>query len=329
VAQVELRLFDKRQELADPGVPTRKINFLGVVPESRSSSRSTDDMPVPPSSGDSGGGGVARGELRLRVLRSLPSTHQQYLFKEIRILCRYHLRKWQIPAAEVTPEELLSEIWRKLLGTVSLDNEQAEKLTALSGEWSINLDAPERDGRVVWLIQEIGGSNAIAHRLEDISRQRHGRFQPDRGRPIVQLSGEDDVTETGTDPEEPNALHHVDAQRIWHGLLITANLKFKAHDDVLMLLRVMDDVRDVLEEPSGQWPIKRMVDLLNKRFPPSSWTDDRVDNAKRRLVNWIKRLMQTNGFDTTDLEDLFARVARNQEKGERVLLPGLDPRKVN
>jgi hypothetical protein len=96
-----------------------------------------------------------------------------------------------------------------------------------------------------------------------------------------------------------------------------------------MLLRVMDDVRDILEESSSQWPIRRMVDLLNKRFPPSLWTDDRVDNAKRRLVNWIKRLMQANALDTTDLEDLFARVARNQEKGERVLLPESGPRKVN
>jgi len=296
------------------------------VPESRSSSRSTHDTPVRP---PAGGDGVARGELRLRVLCSLPSTHQQYLFEEILNLCRYHLRKWRIPATDVTAEELLSEIWEKLLGTVSLDNEQTEESTPLSGEWSINPDAPERDGRVVWLIEEIGGSNAIAHRLEDISRQRHGRFQPNRGRPIVQLRDEDKPTETASDPEGPNRLHDMDVRRIWRGLLITANLRFQAHDDVLMLLRVMDDFREILEESSGQWPIKRMVDLLNKRFGTSSWTDDRADNAKRRLVNWIKRLMETNGLDTTDLEDLFARVARNQEKGERVLLPGAGPHKVN
>jgi hypothetical protein len=270
---------------------------------------------------------VGRGELRLRVLRSLPSTHQQYLFKEIRNLCRAYLRKWQVPAAEVTPGELVSEIWQKLLGTVSLDNEQPEEATALPIEWSIDANAPERDGRVVWLIREIGGSAAIAHRLEDISRQRYGRFQPERGRPIVQL--EDEPTETASDPEEPNTFNHVDAHRIWRGLLITAKLQFQECDDVLMLLRVMDELRDILDESSGQWPIKRIVDLLNKRFPPSSWTDDRVDNAKRRLVNWIKRLMQKHGFDTTDLEDLFARVARNQERGERVLLRESGPRKVN
>ena len=96
-----------------------------------------------------------------------------------------------------------------------------------------------------------------------------------------------------------------------------------------MLLRVMDDVRDIFEESSGQWPIKRMVALLNKRFPSSTWTDDRVDNAKRSLMNWIKRLMQTNGFDATDVKDWFARVARKQEKNEQVSMPGLDPHKAN
>jgi hypothetical protein len=270
---------------------------------------------------------VGRGDLRLRVLCSLPSTHQQYLFKEIRVLCRNYLRKCLVPAAEVTPEELVSEIWQKLLGTVSLDDEQTEELTALPPEWSVDLDAPERDGRVVWLIREIGGFAAIAHRLEDISRQRHGRFQPGRGRPIVQLGDEDEPAEIASGREEPNMFHDVDARRIWRGLVITANLQFQAHDDVLMLLRVMDDVRDILDESSGQWPIKRMVDLLNTHFPPPSWTDDRVDNAKRRLLNWIKHLRQTHGFDTTDLEGLLARVARKQEKSEEV--PGLDPRKAN
>ncbi|PWU08943.1 MAG: hypothetical protein C5B47_04000 [Verrucomicrobia bacterium] len=227
----------------------------------------------------------------------------------------------------MTPDELLSEIWQKLLGTVSLGNEQAGELTTLPAEWSINSDAPERDGRVVWLIREIGGSGAIAHRLEDISRQRHGRFQPGRGRPIVQLGDDDDGAETVSDPDQPNTLDHVDAHRIWRGMLLTANLQFGGEDDVLVLLRLMDDFRDILDESSGQWPIKRMVDLLNERFPASSWTDDRVDNAKRRLVNWVKRLMETNGLNATDLADLFARVARNQEKSGRASEPG--PRKLN
>ena len=269
-------------------------------------------------------GGAARGDLRLRVLCSLPSAHQRYLFKEIRNLCRAYLRKWQVPAAEVTAEELISEIWQKLLGTVSLDDELSQNLTALSDEWSIDPNAPEHDGRVVWLINEIGGANAIAHRLEDISRQRHGRFQPGRGRPVVQLGPDDESAEPGSDPEPPSTPHIVDVHRVWRGLLITAHSQFQKQDDVLSLLRVMELAPDVLETGSNQWPIKRLIELLNKLFPPSSWTNDRVDNAKRRLANWIKRLMQTNGLDATDLQDLFARVARDQEKGDRALTAGLE-----
>jgi hypothetical protein len=76
-------------------------------------------------------------------------------------------------------------------------------------------------------------------------------------------------------------------------------------------------------------PIKKMIDLLNERFPPPSWTDDRVDNAKRRLMNWINRLKQKNGLDTTDLKDLFARVARTKEKGEASIGMGITSVKLN
>jgi hypothetical protein len=243
----------------------------------------------------------------------------------MRILCEKYLRRRHVSAAEVTADELLSEIWQKLLGTVSLGSGES----AFPAEWTINLDAPEHDGRVVWLLREIGGSDAIAHRHEDILRQRHGRFQHGRGRPITQLEDEDESTEIASEPDQPITLQYLDAHRVWRGMFITANSQFQSQDDVLLLLRVMDDVRDILEESSGQWPIKRMVDLLNNRFAPPPWTNDRVDNAKRRLVHWIKRLMQTNGFDTIDLEDLFARVARNQEKGARLSPPKIGHRGVN
>jgi hypothetical protein len=72
-----------------------------------------------------------------------------------------------------------------------------------------------------------------------------------------------------------------------------------------------------------------MIDLLNHRFSPPLWTGDRVDNAKRRLVNWINRLKQKNGLDTTDLEGLFARVARTKEKGETSIAGGTTSFKVN
>ena len=97
-----------------------------------------------------------------------------------------------------------------------------------------------------------------------------------------------------------------------------------------MLIRLMNDVRDILEDSSSQWPVNRVVALLNQQFPPPTWTDRRVDNAKKRLLNWISRLMQKNGLDATDLEALFAGVARREDDSKRVPLTTLHrPKKTN
>jgi hypothetical protein len=67
------------------------------------------------------------------------------------------------------PEELLSEVWQKLLGAVSIQSEEGVYSAAPDPtQVSIDADAPESDGRVVWLIDQIGGSAGIAHRREDI-----------------------------------------------------------------------------------------------------------------------------------------------------------------
>ena len=64
--------------------------------------------------------GQARAELRLRVLHSLPPKHQRYLFEEIRKLCHNFLHSQRVALSEMTSEELLSEVWQKLLGSVSV-----------------------------------------------------------------------------------------------------------------------------------------------------------------------------------------------------------------
>jgi len=88
-----------------------------------------------------------------------------------------------------------------------------------------------------------------------------------------------------------------------------------------MLLRLLEEHPSILDESAGsQWPIAKMVALLNYRSGPPWWTGDRVDNAKRRLVNWIHRLMRMNRFDAIELEGLFARVARQETREEQVLL---------
>jgi hypothetical protein len=215
--------------------------------------------------------------------------------------------------SELTPEELLSEVWLKLLGTVSLD--ETEFAPATAPEWTVDPQTPERDGRVVWLVEGIGGPEAIAHRHEDIRRQRFGRAKPEVGRPTVQL--EDETVDLGLDPDQPIRLQQMDAHRSWCGLIAMADQEFERDDDVSMLLRLMNDVRDILEDSPRQWPVNRIVALLNQKFPPPTWTDRRVDNAKKRLLSWKNRLMQKNGLDATELEDLFARVARRKEGSER------------
>ena len=39
-----------------------------------------------------------------------------------------------------------------------------------------NMDTPEQDDRVRWLIKEVGGRRALEHRFEDMRRQRWGRW---------------------------------------------------------------------------------------------------------------------------------------------------------
>ena len=296
-----------------------KINFLGVVPESRFSSRNTHGASVPPSPVRSGEEGASRAELRLRVLLSLPATHQSYLFEKVRVLCGNYLRENRVPLEELTPRELVSEVWLKLLGTVSLDKTEG----AAAPEWTVN-PHPERDGRVVWLFQEIRGAGAIAHRHEDIRRERHGRSGRTR-------QPNDGTADPGsTPPGQAVMLQQKDADRVWRGLLVTASKQFLQHDDVSMLLRLMNDVRDILDVSSSQWPVNRIVALLNQRFPPPPWTDRRVDNAKKRLLKWIRQLMLNNGLDATDLEALFAGVARREDDSKQVLPTTLHrPKKTN
>jgi hypothetical protein len=71
----------------------------------------------------------------------------------------------------------------------------------------------------------------------------------------------------------------------------------------------------------------RLVTILNAKFSPPSWSDDRVENAKKRLLNWVQRLMRQNGLDATDLEAVFARVGRR--KVQQRMPPVMESRKPN
>ena len=70
----------------------------------------------------------------------------------------------------------------------------------------------------------------------------------------------------------------------------------------------------------------RLVTILNAEFSPPPWSDDRVENAKKRLLSWVQRLMRQNGLDATDLEAVFARVARQQVQQQ---MPAMDSSEAN
>jgi hypothetical protein len=243
-------------------------------------------------------------------------------------LCSGYLRRNRISDEEVTQLELVSEVWKKLLGSISLETDRS--LSVRPGEWSTDPDTPERDGRVIWLIAEIGGSEAIGHRYEDIQRERHGRSRPGLGRPLQQ-PGDEESEDTSVDSDGPGELQRIDTRRIWRGLLATAAIDFQSDDDVSMLLQLMADDPTILDdEPSGQWPVGLIVARLNDRPTSRRWSDDRVDNAKRRLMNWIERLRKRNRLDATDLEGLFARVARQLEVHDQQPPPHeIRPRQLN
>jgi hypothetical protein len=256
-----------------------------------------------------------RGELRLRVLNSLPGLHQQYLFEEIRKQCSKYLRSKSVSGSEISIEELLSEVWKKLLGSVSV---QDEATIATFEETSIDLHAPDRDGRVIWLLREVGGFEAMSHRCEDILRLRFGRALPEGGRPWVQPIGEIDIIDV---PEQSMEAPPEEVTRlIWIGLFKLAERRFPPEDDVSMLLRLFKDSPDLFDDAaSGQWPINDIVIRLSTLFPDPAWRVDRVDNAKRRLLNWVRRLKERNGLDQVDLEAFFVRIARGPSNHGREL----------
>jgi hypothetical protein len=200
--------------------------------------------------------------------------HQTYLFEEVCRLCSGYLRRNRISDADVTPPELVSEVWKKLLGSVSLDTDPLPVVRA--DEWSADPNAPEHDGRVIWLIEEIGGSEALGHRYEDIQRERHGRTRPGVGRPYQQPGDEDDPEEISADPDERHELQKTDGRRIWRGLLATAALDFRPEDDVSTLLWLLADDPGLLDDaPGGQWPFGVIVARLNDLPRSRAWSEDR------------------------------------------------------
>lgn len=297
-----------------------------------------------------------RKEVRLRILNALPQRHLDYCCAEISRMCVAYIGSLGISPAErdSLAMELLSEVMAKLLGVMSRrsdadaeprtendsggrevpqdqaerdeEDEQASDESKVPIVWAVDDADPSRDGRVSWLIREVGGRQALAHRYEDMRRQRWGRWdkngyrtvQPAELQSLGGADGDDDILSRLADTSHPqqveleHPLHAADIKLAWQGLLAAAERQFSAGADVTFLLGVLAQDADVQAAFGTEWPIRQIVDVLNARHPKPPWSDDRVDNAKKRLKNWIWRLARENRFDTIDHLAFFARVAREK-----------------
>lgn len=256
--------------------------------------------------GDTRGLGAAR----LRLLTSLPRQHQNYFFDVVRNSCVRHvsntMRHSPQPERDSEAAELLSEVVAKLLGAAGMEQSVDMKPGLGPSLALVADDDPARDSRVAWLIEAVGGPQALAHRQEDIRRRRHGGKWRQDGYRHVQLE-EEHLESASVDPDDPH--HDADTARVWRGMLAAAQKQFKREEDVSIVLELLAGRADLKEEFGSEWPVRAIVNALNVTHPNPRWTDDRVDNAKKRLKNWIARLMREHNLDRVDLMALFAGFA--------------------
>src|SRR5262249_4663660 len=66
-------------------------------------------------------GGMTRGEIRWRVIHSLPKRHENHIFEAIRRRCAEYLAKQSFV---ITEGELVSQVWIKLMAGVSVASDE-------------------------------------------------------------------------------------------------------------------------------------------------------------------------------------------------------------
>jgi hypothetical protein len=77
-------------------------------------------------------------------------------------------------------------------------------------------------------------------------------------------------------------------------------------------LGLMADDHEVQAAFGAEWPVAKLVRALNLKHPIPPWYDYRIENAKKRLKNWIVRLKRIHDLDADGLTDLFARRGREE-----------------
>jgi hypothetical protein len=172
---------------------------------------------------------------------------------------------------------------------------------------------PLNDGRVIWLIDETCNRRALLHRYEDIRRRESGGKWDGSGYPLVQV--DDKAMEALRGHSDPVEDMLDETRTAWEGLVGLIERQFGPHDDVSALVRALASDADTQDAFGSQWPIAQIVRCLNARQAgqvrsADVWNDDRVENAKRRMVRFIAKLRRTHGLDAVDLRALLVRYAR-------------------
>jgi hypothetical protein len=249
----------------------------------------------------------AGGAARLSVLNALPRQHQDYFFAAVRKLCTGFVASRGTMAADRESEslELFSEVMAKLLGATAAETKEGDDIKA---GLTVHKD-PKQDGRVAWLVAEIGGRQALAHRHEDMRRRLYGRWR--EGSYKTEQLADEHVAELAVDPIDP--LEDDDNRKAWRGLLAAAKSEFEPQEDVSILLDLLASDPEIQAGFGSEWPVRQIVDTLNRRKPARAWNDDRVDNAKKRLKGWIGRIRRSYQVEPDDLMHIFAQYARKQE----------------
>jgi hypothetical protein len=279
---------------------------------------------------------MTAGELRLALWSTLPERHRDEVCRQVRRRCEAFVAAAGVERSErgAAAASLMSEVIAHLLRAVSLrwDEETmhhaaestapagplctSSATPAAPGPWSDAIDEQDaaRDGRVLWLVNEIGNRRALAHRFEDMRRRERGGKWDGTSYPFVQV--EERVLEQLAGHLEPadDPRESADAQQAWRGLVAMVAQQLGPQDDVLALVRLLAEDAGIQEAFGAQWPIARIADGLGRRYGPSPWSEDRVENAKRRLTRWILRLRREHGLDAVDLRALLVRTAREMER---------------
>jgi hypothetical protein len=281
-------------------------------------------------------------QLRLYAWGQLPDRHRNEVCRQVRVRCETFIGSVRVERGHRKTEvdRLVSEVVAHLLRATSLHRDENVMESDLSAgqmkapseaaaatarplappPWlasgRIDNSEPLRDARVIWLMDETCNRQALLHRYEDMRRRDRGGKWDGSGYPLVavdaqtmeQLSGHYDPAES-----EANSLHAEDSRRAWSGLVHLAEHQFGPEDDVVALVQVLAQDRDTQESFGSQWPIGKIVHALNAGQSRGSWSDDRVENAKRRLTKFILRFKQEHGLDAVDLRALLARYARQRQ----------------